>query len=699
MYIRKKILFLLPFLFSFIVFSQDIEEIIVKGEYREKSISEEDSSIVIIQSEKIKSQAIKHFQQLSYLVPNLNYAASDSRARYFQIRGIGERSGYQGTPNSSVGFLIDDIDYSGQGGIATLFDVDQVEVFRGPQGSRTGANALAGLIYIKTKDPTDEFEGTSELTFGDYGTQNIGVAFGGPLNNEKMKYRLVMRTDYSDGFRKNIYLNKSDTSKKDELTLRYKLDWEIDETTNINFLVSKVDMDDPADIWTIDGSLNTLSDRPGMDSQITDSIGIKITKNLNNFDLQSLTSLTKTDVVFSYDADWGNPDSHFPYTYDYFSETLRKRDTFSQEIRFLSKNKDFSQNNPFEWVFGFDFSELDESNVTKDDGIYGDPSDPFGPYASESSISRNYKSENLSVFGNIDYFLTDKTKLAFGLRLENWYSKYKDSNNESFNPSDNMSGGKISIVKKTNNDSNIYFSIARGYKQGGFNLGLDATDNLVKQSLIYDPEYLTNYELGVSSYLKDRDLNYSLVIFFSERKDQQVLISRQVDPSDPNTFSYLTQNAAEGENYGIEITSNYLVTDNLYIYANLGFLKTKIKNWESRIDLEDRSQAHAPEHSYSIGGNLMLKNNFYLKLDINGKGSFYYAYSHDNQSKSYQLTNLTFGYSNANFTVDLWMRNLFDKYYSTRGFFFGNEAPNFIDTLYRRQGDPKHIGISLRYNF
>ena len=699
MYIRKKILFIFILLFSFTVFTQDIEEIIVKGEYREKSILEEDSSILIIQSEKIKSQAIKHFQQLSYLVPNLNYAASDSRARYFQIRGIGERSGYQGTPNSSVGFLVDDIDYSGQGGIATLFDVDQVEVFRGPQCPRTGANALAGLIYIKTKDPTDKFEGTSELTLGDYGTQNIGVAFGGPLKNEKMKYRLVMRTDYADGFRKNIYLNKSDTSKKDELTLRYKLDWEIDETTNINFLVSKVDMDDPADIWTIDGSLNTLSDRPGMDSQITDSIGIKITKNLNNFELQSLTSSTKTDVVFSYDADWGNPDSHFPYTYDYFSETLRKRDTFSQEIRFLSKNKDFSKNNPYEWVFGFDFSKLDESNLTKDDGIYGDPLDPFGPYASESSISRNYKAKNLSVFGNIDYFLTDETKLAFGLRLENWDSKYKDSNNESFSPSDNMSGGKISLVKKTDDDSNIYFSIARGYKQGGFNLGLDATDNLVKESLIYDPEYLTNYELGLTSYLKGRDLNYSLVIFFSERKDQQVLISRQVDPSDPNTFSYFTQNAAEGENYGIEITSNYLLTDNLYIYANLGFLKTKIKNWESRIDLEDRSQAHAPERSYSIGGNLNLKNNFYLKLDINGKSSFYYSDSHDNQSKSYQLTNLTFGYSNANFTADLWVRNLFDKYYSTRGFFFGNEAPNFVETLYRRQGDPKNIGISLRYNF
>ena len=63
----------------------------------------------------------------------------------------------------------------------------------------------------------------------------------------------------------------------------------------------------------------------------------------------------------------------------------------------MSKNKDFSQSNPLEWVFGFDFSELDESNLTKDDGVYGDPSDPFGPYVSESSISRNYKSENLFI--------------------------------------------------------------------------------------------------------------------------------------------------------------------------------------------------------------------------------------------------------------------------------------------------------------
>ena len=698
MYIRKKNLLLLPLLFSVFIFSKNIEEVVVKGEFREKSISEEDSSISIISSETIKSKAIKHFQQLSYLVPNLNYAGSDSRARYFQIRGIGERSGYQGTPNSSVGFLIDDIDYSGQGGIATLFDLDQVEVFRGPQGSRTGANALAGLIYIKTKDPTDKFEGTSEITLGDYGTQNLGIAFGGPMKNEKLKYRLVLRTDYADGFRKNIFLNKSDTSKKDELTLRYKLNWDFNETIDINFLISKVDMDDPADIWTIDGSLNTLSDRPGMDSQETDSYGIKIMKNFDNFDIQSFTSITKTDVIFSYDADWGNSESHFPYTYDYFSKTLRNRDTFSQEARFLSKNKDLTEQDKLQWIFGIDISELEEKNITRDGGIYGDPSDPYSPYVSESVVSRNYEAENLSLFGNIDYFLSENHKLAFGLRWENWDSKYNDSNQESFNPSDNMNGGKISLIKN-NDNSNIYFSIARGYKQGGFNLGLDATDNSIKNSLIYDPEFLTNYEIGLSSNNNDSTLNYSAVFFFSKREDQQVLISRQVDPTDPNTFSYLTQNAAEGENYGIEVSSEYFVRDNLNLFFNFGLLKTKIKNWESRIDLENRAQAHAPERTYSFGTNLDINNNLYLKIDINGKSSFYYSDSHDNKSKSYQLVNLTLGYSKANFVTDVWIRNLFDEYYSTRGFYFGNEAPNFIDTLYRRQGDPKNIGISIRYDF
>ena len=688
-------LYILVLLVSLSICAEEVEEIIIKADWREAPITDGDTSTFVLSGNEIKAQPIKHFENLSYLVPNLNFAASDSRARYFQIRGIGERSGYLGTPNSSVGFLIDDVDYSGQGGIATLFDVDQVEVIRGPQASRIGANALAGLIYIKTKEPTEEFEASSEINLGSYNTQSAGMALSGPVTkNKDVKFRFVVRQDQSDGFRKNLFLNKSDTSSKDELTLRLKIDFELSETSNSKLLLSSVDMDDPADIWTIDNSLNTLSDRPGMDSQKTDTLGYKYFKKFDQFELQSFTSTTDTFVVFSYDADWGNSESHAPYTYDYFSETLRDRQSFNQEFRLVSN----SNNMPFSWVLGTTFLSLDETNDRQDDGIYGDPSDPFGPYESLTISSSDYSSNNLSFFGNIDYELAKDLVISLGVRAEEWKAKYSDTNNENFNLSNDMFGGKVSVSYLMENIGNAYLSYAKGYKQGGFNVGLGLLGQVDPNELEYDPEYLTNYELGINSKISDfTDLSFN--IFYSQREDQQVLISTQVDPNDPNTFVYLTQNAAEGLNYGFEGSFDTQLNDALSLFLNLGYLETEIKNWASRPDIEGREQAHAPKYSFSAGAEYYFQENTSFEINFIGKSGFYYSDSHNNKSDSYVLTNAALRHSVDNWVIDLWVQNLFDEYYSTRGFFFGNEAPDFIDTLYRRHGDPRHFGLSVRYDF
>ena len=686
--------------FSITSFSQDIEEIVVKGDWREINVLEEDSSIVILNNQIIESQPIKHFENLSYLIPNLNFAASDSRARHFQIRGIGERSGYERTPNSAVGFLIDDIDYSGQGGIATTFDVDQIEVHRGPQGSRIGSNALAGLIYIKTKEPTEVFEGTSEVALGTYGTHNAGIAFGGPTQfNQNITYRVALRADYSDGFRKNLFLGKSNTSKKDEDTYRLKLNWKVRDKTTLKFLITQIDLDDPADIWTIDGSLNTLSDRPGMDSQKTNAYSMKIFNSYDGYELQSITSITDTDVVLSYDADWGNANSHAPFTYDYFSETLRDRETFNQELRLVSDPVDFNSNKNTEWVIGISYLDVEEINFKNDDGVYGDPSDPFGPYTSKSSFSSNFSSDNLSIFGNVDYFFDEFTKLSIGARWEDYESNYYDSFGESFNPADQMSGGKISLDKNLSDVANIFFSIARGFNQGGFNLNLGLEPESKNSNLYYDPEFLTNYEVGFNAQLFDAKMNIATVIFYSDREDQQVLISTQVDPTDPNTFSFLTQNAAEGTNKGLELNIDMQLQESLNFFARLGVLKTEINNWKSRPDLEGRAQAHAPKKSYAFGMNWSITDRASLSIDVVGKSSFYYSDSHNNQSKAYSLTNINFDYLIGSWTYSIWARNIFDEYYSVRGFYFGNEAPDFKDTLYERHGDPRHLGLSVRYDF
>jgi len=678
----------------------EIEEIVVKASYREIALEKNDGSLLVLNEEQLKAEPIKHLEQLSFLVPNLNFALSDGRPRYFQIRGIGEQSGYEGTPNSSVGLMIDDIDFSGQGGISSSFDMEQIEVHRGPQGSRMGANALAGMIYMRSKEPTEIFSGLSELTVGSDGISSFGLAFGGPFeNNPDAKYRFSIRQDQSDGFRKNSYLNRDDTTGKDELTARFKLSYRLNEDTDLKFLMQKSDFEAMSDSWTTDGSLNTLSDKPGFDSQDSDAYGLKINHVAEGFSFQSLTSGTSSDIIVSYDADWSNPIDNAPYIYDFFSETLRSRRSFNQEFRLLSDPIGEETGQNFAWVLGAYYLDLSERNDITDLGTYSNPFSPWPPYIQNVTGTRNYDSENKALFGTFDYLLSETLSLSFGMRWEDWEANYNDTFGEEFSPSDQMLGGKMSLIKDWSDEINLYASIGRGYKAGGFNLGTGFSENLYSDRLIYDPEYLWNYELGINRQFDDSSTNLDLVVFYSDRKDQQVMASTQVDPNDPNTFTFLTQNAASGENYGMELSIKSKPSDALSLFASFGLLKTKVNYLDLTNEQNGRAQAHAPEKSYALGMRWTPAESIYVGLDVNGKSDFYYSDSHNNRSSSYTLANLVIGYEKEQWNYEFWVRNLFDEYYSLRGFYFGNVPPSFPRTLFERQGDLRHMGIAIRYEF
>ena len=217
--------------------------------------------------------------------------------------------------------------------------------------------------------------------------------------------------------------------------------------------------------------------------------------------------------------------------------------------------------------------------------------------------------------------------------------------------------------------------------------------------MIYDPEYLWNYEIGFNRQFADSSTNLDLVVFYSDRKDQQVMASTQVDPNDPNTFTFLTQNAASGENYGMELSINSKPSDALSLFASFGLLKTKVNYLDLTNEQNGRAQAHAPEKSYALGMRWTPAESFYVGLDVNGKSDFYYSDSHNNRSSSYTLANLVIGYEKEQWNYEFWVRNLFDEYYSLRGFYFGNVPPSFPRTLFERQGDLRHMGIAIRYEF
>src|SRR5690349_22939191 len=132
----------LSFLFVSLAAAADdapLDEVVVTADLRERDLLQLPASAAVLDSGTLQVAGVQHFQDVISLVPNLNWSAGTSRPRFFQIRGVGELSQWQGAPNPSVGFLIDDIDFSGIGMPANLEDVERIEVLRGPQGTAYGA--------------------------------------------------------------------------------------------------------------------------------------------------------------------------------------------------------------------------------------------------------------------------------------------------------------------------------------------------------------------------------------------------------------------------------------------------------------------------------------------------------------------------------------------------------------------------------
>src|SRR5450755_2473498 len=168
-----------------------LDEVVVTASLRPTSVASLAQSVTVLDSDTLQRAGVQHFEDVLGLIPDLNWAAGTSRPRFFQLRGIGEVEQYQGAPNPSVGFLIDDIDFSGVGMPATLFDLDRIEVLRGPSSTVYGANALAGLISVRSRDPGRAFELGGEATAGDYGTAALGLVVGDGRTDGTAGWRLA----------------------------------------------------------------------------------------------------------------------------------------------------------------------------------------------------------------------------------------------------------------------------------------------------------------------------------------------------------------------------------------------------------------------------------------------------------------------------------------------------------------------------
>ena len=668
------------------ILAQEIDEIVVTADFRGRAASDLPASVTIFNATELEQRAVQHFEELVNAVPNLNWSGDGHRARYFQIRGAGELEQYQGAPNPSVGFLIDDIDFSGIGTVATLFDMQQVEVLRGPQGTRYGANALAGLIYMQSTMPKAEWSGRVQLMAGEDDAYSAGLALGGSLNkDDSVLMRMSVHQHQSDGFRNNPYLGRQDSNRRDETTVRGRLTWLPEDDWQINLAVLVADVDNGYDAFALDNSYTVLSDKPGRDAQRSNGASVKVQySGWAGLSFTSITALADSDIEFSYDADWGNSDSWAPVTYDYISISDRERKTLSQEFRFIGA----------QWLIGGYAMRLQDELDTFDWGEYYDPFFDFAA-SLNASFASDYEATSLAAFGQYEFSLTSATQLSVGLRLERRATEYDDSNGLRESPAESMVGGELALSHAHSDSMTSFVTLSRGYKAGGFNLGVVPADRRE-----FEAEGMWNVEAGIKSTWLQNKLHLNASIFYAQRDDQQVRTSFQIDPGDPASFVFFTDNAAEGDTLGLEADVRWLPNDAWELYATIGLLDATFDKFVTpQVNLNGREQAHAPDYSFAAGGRYSHSSGFFVRVDMTARDEFFFDVSHDKRSQAYHLANARIGFEADKWSAQLWARNLFDEEYAVRGFFFGNEPPDFPPTLYTRFGDPRQVGISFDMSF
>ena len=683
-----------------------LQEIVVSAAFRETRLVDLPGATTVVAGATVKERSATHLDEILNAVPNVNFAAGASRGRFIQIRGIGERSQFVDPVNPSVGLMVDGIDLSGIGNAGTLFDVRQVELLRGPQGTRFGANALAGMVNVLGNKPTDTFEAALYSGYGNYDGWRLGGVVSGPVA-PTLSARLALEQQKSDGFIDNDYLNRDDTNNRDEFTGRSKLRWQVNDTLSVDATALYVDVENGYDAFSLDNTRRTLSDEPGQDRQETAAVALAADWVASDwFDVWAAISWSDSRLDYGYDEDWsfaglcaGAPCDGWEYS---STDTyLRDRQSHRLELRLTSSEAGRIAGQTH-WLTGFYYDQRDEGLTRQ----FFD----FSQWSDDEFMS-DYESESVAVYGELSQPLSERLSLSLGGRFERFESDYRDSRGIRSKPDEDLWGGQLSLDYRLTDNTLIYSLIARGYKAGGVNgeaLGkaqggglAPSVMNFLQTRLEFDTETLLNYELGLKGIYLDDRLELRIAAFFMDRNDIQLKGWYNEGP----VFVGYLDNAASGENYGLEVESLWQISERWQLFANVGWLDTEIDHFivnvdDTLVDKSGREQAHAPEYQFNIGARIDLGNRLDLRIEVEGKDSFYFSDSHDQRSDSYELLNASLAYVNGPWEVQIWGRNLTDEDYATRGFYFGNDPRKFyVNETYIQFGEPRVFGANANYHF
>lgn len=652
--------------------------------------------ISVFDSNSIEEQDIRDTRSFSRKVPGLNFVDTSQRgSNVSNIRGVGSFFP-QSSDDTSVPVFIDGVPLPVRAQDREFFDVERIEVLRGPQNTLYGRNAQAGAINITTADPTFEplFEIGSE--FGNFGSTRVTGLASGPIT-DNLAGRISVQFDHKDGDIRE--LNSGGVLRNQDLfNANGKVSWFPDDETDVTLAIryGKYEEDNT-------GALFRAPDFPQVSFDTTPEYeletlggGLTIRRDFEDFTLTSVTGLQYYDSdFFADDSDalisaargvpssiFNNPNLDFRFIHD---EDVQ----VSQELRV-----DGELENGVLWVAGVNFfrSELFIDFTTNSLSF------------SNGEFNNRATSTSYAGFGEVTVPLTDRLRAIGGLRytreIRGFDGQFTDfsggtlgrDSNEDQDEAFNLVTGRAALTYDFLPTLTGFASFSRGAKAGGFQLvDFDARNGAETDD--FDPAFTLTYEAGLRGTLLDGRLDLGASVFFNDTVDEHVQVFT------PPSFEGVIENL-DTETYGVELTAAVRPIEGLTLSGGLALVDTQITDTDDPTVAVGNEVPFAPEIAFDLAAQYEQPLDlFSFEGEAFGRAEYQYIGPRtiDPQNSfdlgSYDIVNLRAGWGSERVSVYGFVTNLLDENYAETAFGFGPGVFSATPGLPRRFG----IGATVRF--
>ncbi len=728
-------------------YAAQLEEIVVTATYRAENVQDVPIAVTALSGEMMAKADIHDLDGIANHTPGLSYAEFAPGQTYPALRGISSAEDGAGLDNSAALFL-DGVYIGRQAAINfDMFDLERVEVLRGPQGTLFGRNAIGGAVNVVSQKPGDEFKAKFAATGGNEGILRIQGLVSGPIS-ENLSGKVTYSHREHDGFVRNILLDKDHQNENSD-SVRGQLVY-YSERSEWSLIVDAMD-DDREDMGRtpiVEGNFpyptfirETLGAGPRENAQPADGFskrdaqGISLTGEID-FENGTLTTIT---AFRSADTDWemasigapaggGTAPDGNPYGVDVIDDIEEAIDTFSQEIRWTSEGTD-----RFNYTVGLYFftEDTDRPERFRLDMNRAD-SGQF-PIGIEYTRTEN-ETTSYAVYGQANWEFSDAWKLTFGARytidekdyratavncgldltgtaFENWPGCLHNGAivaaapgrgslgiiAEAFivEPSDSWEdfSPMVSLQYSPNVSTMFFGTISNGFKSGGF-AGSQGVEVAATEPV--DPEQVINYEVGFKSDISDTfRLNASA--FLMDYTDLQVVRFGPVPTTPFGTF--LTTNIGEAEITGLETEFTWYPTDNLRIGGFYAYLDTDTDDLIiNGTDYSGVELTRAPKSSFNLNAVYTVDTGFgtiEAGIDYSYTDEMHFDYTRPESIRADKRklwdARVSWTAIDESWDVSLWGKNLTDEDWISHMYVIG---PGGIGVW----GPPRTFGVTVTWS-